>query len=425
MELQLPKGVRDFPPEEQIARERLIALLKKVFERYGFNPLETPMFERFEVLGAKYAGGAEILKETFRFTDQGGRELALRYDLTVPFARFVGMNPQLKLPFKRYAIGRVFRDGPIKLGRYREFYQCDADVVGTKSMLADAELIRVALAGFAELQIPVTIFVNNRKLQEELLLKDDVPKEKLLDAMLVIDKVKKVPLGEVKRELREKGIPEESVDFLLTLSTAETSTAAKLAKVRGRLGEETAGYAEICELFSYLEGVENVVFDPSLSRGLAYYTGTVFEGFVKGSKITSSVCGGGRYDSMIGAFLETKLAYPTVGFSFGLEPIAEVLRERGLFSQKTVVTAYVIPIKTTKECALIAERLRAAGIATDMDLNGKSISKNLDYANSYAIPFVIIAGQKELAEGLVKLKEMSSGKEELLSVEEAIVRLRR
>lgn len=422
MELQLPKGVRDFPPEEKLLRDELVGALKSVFERYGFNPLETPMFERFDVLGAKYAGGAEILKETFRFKDRGGRDLALRYDLTVPLARFVGMNPQLKLPFKRYAVGRVFRDGPIKLGRYREFYQCDADVVGSSSMLADAECVRVALAGFRALGIPVTINVNNRKLLEELLAKGGVKKSKAIEAMLVLDKIKKVGLGEVKKELKEKGIPEKSVDFIVTLSTQKGNNNEKIGKVKEFLGKETEGLQELEGLFSYLEGVEDVEYDPALSRGLTYYTGTVFEGFVQGSTVTSSVCGGGRYDQMVGELLG-RGELPAVGFSFGLEPIMDVLAERGREKAKTLTKAYVIPIRNAQECVPIVERLRDAGVNAEMDLNGRAISKNLDYANAYSIPYVLICGPKELEQGKVKLKVMASGEESLVTVDEAIEKL--
>ncbi len=423
MKLQLPKGVRDFPPEAKMARDLLVATLKRVFERYGFAPLETPMFERWEVLSAKYAGGTEILKETFRFQDQGGRDLALRYDLTVPFARFIGMNPQLKLPFKRYAIGRVFRDGPIKLGRYREFYQCDADIVGSTSALADAECVRVAAAGFAELKIPVTIFVNNRQLLEEILRKNGVGEEQLTEAILILDKIKKVGLDEVRRELKEKGIKEDSVNFVVALSTSGATNKEKLAKVRDFVGE-SKGYQALAELFSYLGGLENVVYDPALARGLAYYTGTVFEGFAEGSKVTSSLCGGGRYDRMIGELLGGKQSFPAVGFSFGLEPIMDVLQERGLESRQTPARVFVIPIKNAQECVPIVERLRAAGINAAMDLNERSISKNLDYANAYKIPFVLICGPRELAEGKVKLKDMVSGEESLVSVDEAVAKLK-
>lgn len=427
MELRLPKGVRDFPPEEKIKRDELLNILKGVFEQYGFNPLETPIFERFKVLSAKYAGGSEILKETFRFTDQGERELALRYDLTVPLARFVGMNPQLKMPFKRYAIGRVFRDGPIKLGRYREFYQCDVDIVGTKSLLADAECIRLALAGFKRLGIPVKIMLNNRKLLEELLAKGGVPKEKALDAMLTLDKIKKVGIEDVKKELKDKNIPEESVDFIIKLSIDDCSEDEKITKIKSYLGE-TSGYQELIELLSYLKGAENVFFDPSLSRGLSYYTGTVFEGFVdpekkRETKITSSVCGGGRYDTMIGGLLQRNQEYPAVGFSFGLEPIMEFLKEGGSVEKKTSAQIYIIPIKTVDESLIIAEKLREMKINVDMDLTGRSISKNLDYANSYKFPYVLIIGNQELEQKKVKFKDMNSGEESLLGLEEVANRI--
>jgi len=178
MKLMNARGVRDFPPEEKILRNRVMDSLRYAFERYGFVPLETPIIEREEVLASKYAGGDEILKEMFRFTDQGKRKLALRYDLTVPFARYVGMNPTMKMPLKRYAMGRVFRDGPIKLGRYREFWQCDADIVGAKSMLADAECIKIAQLFFKSVGFDVKIEVNNRKLIDGILEAAGVPSDK-------------------------------------------------------------------------------------------------------------------------------------------------------------------------------------------------------------------------------------------------------
>lgn len=419
MKLQLPKGVRDFPPQEKILRDSLVEKLVRIFRLYGFNPLETPMFERFDILSGKYSGGAEILKETFKFKDQGERDLGLRYDLTVPFARFVGMNPQLKMPFKRYAIGKVFRDGPLKLGRYREFYQCDVDIVGAKGMAADAECVKIALSVFEELGIKVKIVVNNRKLLEELLSKGEVKKEQLTDAMLVLDKIKKVGLDMVKKELEEKGIPEEAVDVVVRIATADQSTTQKITEVRNYLGE-SEGVEEIAQLLGYLED-ERVEFDPSLARGLAYYTGTVFEGFAVDSQVTSSLCGGGRYDNMIAQLLSSKQEYPTVGISFGLEPIMDVLSSKE--NKKSVVQVYLIPIKTTAECMSIAAQLRKAGIATDMDLLGKSISKNLDYANSYEIPYVVIAGKQELESGKVKLKDMKSGEEKLISVDEVKAQL--
>ena len=184
MELQLPKGTRDFAPEEKIARDKVVNILKDVFELYGFAPLETPVIERFDVLSSKYAGGAEILKETFKLKDQGNRELGLRYDLTVPMCRFVGMNPNIKMPFKRYQIGEVFRDGPIASARYRQFTQCDVDVVSSSSMATDAEIVSLIYAAFKKLDFEVTIKVNNRKLLNDILDYCGIEKEKQEAAIL-------------------------------------------------------------------------------------------------------------------------------------------------------------------------------------------------------------------------------------------------
>ena len=179
MTLQLPKGTRDLKPEEAIVRNRIISTLREVFEFYGYNPLETPAFEKYDILASKYAGGEEILKETFKFKDQGKRELGLRYDLTVPMCRFVGMNPNIKMPFKRYAIGDVFRDGPVEKARYRQFTQCDVDVVGVVGMTADVEIIALASRAFKKLDFDTIIKINNRKLLNDVLMYCDVKKDKL------------------------------------------------------------------------------------------------------------------------------------------------------------------------------------------------------------------------------------------------------
>ena len=188
MELKRAKGTEDFIPEDKLVRNEIVSTLKKVFERYGFNPLETPILERYSTLSARYAGGAEILKETFRLKDQGKRELGLRYDLTVPLCRFVAMNPQLSMPFKRYEIGKVFRDGPITRARVREFWQCDVDIVGVKSTIADVEIIKLAIAAMKDLKLKCKIKVNNRKLLNEIIEYAGVKKDKL-NVILSIDKL--------------------------------------------------------------------------------------------------------------------------------------------------------------------------------------------------------------------------------------------
>jgi len=420
MKLQLPKGTRDFPPEEKILRDKVVSTLKKIFERYGFSPLETPIFERFDVLAGKYAGGSEILKETFRFKDQGNRELALRYDLTVPFSRFVSMNPQLKMPFKRYAIGKVFRDGPIKLGRYREFYQCDVDIVGSKSMVNDAELIKLAVDFFKELKLDVIVYFNNRKLLEDLLKKAGVKEEQFEEAMITLDKLKKQGVEGIKAELKEKNIDEKSVDFIIKVNSEKTNKK-KLSEIKKYLGEETQGFKEIEELLNYLDE-KNIVFDPSLARGLTYYTSTVFEVFMadKDSIVKSAVSGGGRYDKMIGSLLKSKLEFPAVGISFGLEPITDVMKSLLGNEQKTVTKLLIIPIKNTKESLKIVSDFRANNINTDILVSKKGISKGLEYANSYNIPFVAIVGPQELEAKKIKLKDMNSGSEEELTIKEAV-----
>ncbi|RMF07066.1 histidine--tRNA ligase [Candidatus Woesearchaeota archaeon] len=421
MNLQLAKGVRDIPPEEQIVRQRIIETIRNGFESYGFLPLETPVIERYDVLASKYAGGAEILKETFKLTDQGKRQLALRYDLTVPLCRFVGMNPTIKMPFKRYQMGPVFRDGPIKLGRYREFWQVDADIVGARSTAAEAEILSMALRILSNLELDAFIEVNNRKLLDAVLVKAGVENDRLEDFILSVDKLKKIGVEGVKKELEEKGFSTETIDAALAALAVEGTTEEKLSKIE-KFVDDKEGIEELREVFESVND-ERIVFNPSLARGLAYYTGTVYEAFLKNSEITSSIAAGGRYDRMIGQFLQTKKEYPAVGISFGLEIIADAYKLLGRSEKQSVAKVFIIPINTRKQCREIAEKLRDAGINTDMDIMGRGISKNLQYANSLSIPFVVIAGEDELAENKVTLRDMKTGQQEMLSVEEVIKKL--
>jgi histidyl-tRNA synthetase len=408
MELQLPRGMRDFPPEEKILRDEVISVLKGIFELYGFSPLETPVVERWEVLSAKYSGGEEILKETFKLTDQGGRQLGLRYDLTVPLARFVGMNPTIKRPFKRYQIGTVYRDGPIKKGRTREFYQCDADIVGSSSPLADAECVQLALDVFEKLGIDVEVKINNRKVLYELAQAAEIPEELTEAAILSLDKLEKIGPDGVLREMIERGIARVSAERFL--SGAQDREALKKGE----------GYRELEPVLSALRD-PRVVWTPSLARGLSYYTGTIYEVYAKNSSVTGSLAAGGRYDNMIGQFLGGSEKIPAVGISFGLEPILEVLKEKhpNRIMRKMVTQVYVIPFKTLlAEGRAICQQLRRAGIKTDMDFSAKGISDGLKYANAYEIPFVVIVGPDEVAAGKVKLRDMRSGEEKLLTVDE-------
>ncbi len=419
MELQLPKGTRDFAQGEKLLRDRIVATLKETFELYGFAPLETPIFERYEVLASKYAGGAEILKETFKLKDQGNRDLGLRYDLTVPLARFIGMNPTTKMPFKRYQIGEVFRDGPVATARYRQFTQCDVDVVGASSLAAEAEIIALANYAFKKLGLDATIKFNSRKLLNDILDYYSVPKEKQDAVILSIDKLEKFGETVVKNELKEQWVEEAKILRIMDIITLKGTNEEKISQLK-KIFKDSEGMKEV---ESVLQIVQDAEFDVSLARGLSYYTGIVIECYLKDSSVKSSVCGGGRYDNMIGAFLGNK-SYPAVGVSFGLDRIYDAMLEKEQAQQKTNTKVFIIPINTVKQSIELAQKLRDKGINTDVDLMDRSISKNLDYANSLGIPYTVIIGKKEIEMGKFKLKDMKSGNEEMLDADEIINKVR-
>ncbi len=369
-QLQRARGTRDILPEEQIVKGQVISVLKETFELFGYSPLETPIIERFDVLCSKYAGGAEILKETFKLKDQGGRELGLRYDLTVPMARVVGMNPQLKMPFKRYQIGEVFRDGPVSLGRYRQFIQCDIDVVGCKDMTADAEIVNIAAVAFKKLGLNLEIKVSNRKILNGIMEKVGIEDDKRDAAILSIDKLEKFGRDAVVKELGEKGISNDSIIGLMDIITISGTNEEKLNELK-KLIPDNEGLKEIEAMMNYLNISDvNFIFDVSLARGLSYYTGTIFETFVKDSKIKSAVCSGGRWDKMIGEFLQGG-DYPAVGISFGLERIFDAYLEKNPIKQKVVTQLFIIPIGTLEQSLGIAKQLRESGVKVDIDLMGR------------------------------------------------------
>ena len=423
MELQLPKGTRDFSPEEKILRDKVVNTLKEVFELYGFAPLDTPILEKFDVLSSKYAGGAEILKETFKLKDQGARELGLRYDLTVPLARYIGMNPTLKMPFKRYQVGEVFRDGPVASARYRQFTQCDVDVIGSNSMAADAEIVGLVYSAFSKLNLEVVVKASNRGLLNDILDYCGVQKEKQEAVILSIDKLEKFGVNVVKEELKQQKIDESKINKIIDIINVKGDNREKIIQLK-KILKNSEGLKEIEEMISYLKNMNcQADFDVSLARGLAYYTGTVIEAVLKNSSIKSSVAGGGRYDNMIGSFLG-KGSIPAVGISFGVDRIYDALVERQETKQKTNTKVYIIPIKTLNESMKIAQQLRDAGINADIDLNDKGPSKNLEYANSLGTPYVVFVGKKELEENKVKLRDMKSGKEEMMKIEDVINKLK-
>lgn len=424
MELQTAKGVRDIPPEEKILKNKVMDNLKEVFELYGFMPLETPIIERFETLAAKGGAGVEsdALKETFTFKDQGERKLALRFELTTSLARYVAMNPTLKMPFKRYEMGQVFRDGPIKLGRYREFWQCDIDTIGSASMLADAEILGVVNTVFKKLDLNVIIKVNNRKLLNGIFEQAGIKDKE--SAIIALDKYDKIGKKGVTAELTERGYSTKQIDALFKIINDQITLEDLKEKITN--SEGLTGISELQELFGYLKTmkIENAVFDVSLARGLGYYTGTVFEVYCPDGTITSSLAGGGRWDNMIAKLMGNNQNIPAVGLAFGLEPIMDTLKAMNKVKSKTASKVYIIPIGTTNESLQIVQQLRAKGITADFCLGKKGVSKNLDYASTLGIPYVIIIGDKELDQKKVLLRDMNDGTEQLLSLNDVIKKLK-
>jgi len=432
MNLSILKGTKDYYPQEQIARERILRIFSKYFSLYGYQPLETPILNYFEVLASKYAGGAEILKETYQLTDQGERELGLRYDLTVPFARFIGMNPTLSLPFKRYEFGKVFRNGPVKTGRAREFTQCDVDICGTSSMIADAELLVLAKQIFKELGIEIFIEINNRKLLSGLIQLSGAVPEQFSDIILSLDKLKKIGAGGVKKELQFKKIDLAGLDQILNLLDFHGTCTEIMAHIKKHfeinlLIEE--GLNEINELLKYLQAahVDEELFslNPTLARGLEIYTGTVFEIFAKNSKISSSIAAGGRYDHIIGSFLnsKTKDAYPAVGICFGLDVIYAVLQDHHTLANYPY-ELFIIPMSTELKSFDILTEIRRRGISANIQMKNAKLKKSLAYANKQKVPFVLIIGEDELKENLFTLKSMNTSEEFKLPLDEVVEKIK-
>ena len=403
--MKIAKGVKDYSPKEQFLREKLLDTATKIYRKYGFNPLQTPIIEREETLTNKYAGGEEILKEIYTLTDQGKRKLALRYDLTVPLARYVKQNPEMKLPFKRYQFGPVFRDGPIKKGRFREFIQCDADVVGNKELWAEAELLKMMGEIFSSLNLKIVIKYNNILLLKTILKKQNV--KDLTSTILTLDKLEKIGEKGVIKELEQK---------------KEVNPEEILKAVRNARKEDCKGLIELEEFESYLKqfGVTNAKFDPTLARGLAYYTGTVYEAFLANSDFTSSVAAGGRYNNMLG-----KLAgkdYTAVGISFGVDATLDAIQEK--FANESLINTCVISINKPEESIILANELRSQSINAELILN-KNIKKALNFVNHYNIPYCLLVGEEEVSNKKYTLRNMSNGKEYKLSLKDIINKIKR
>ncbi|UUZ82969.1 histidine--tRNA ligase [Paenibacillus sp. P26] len=423
-----PKGTRDIAPEDQLLRNRIERILTDTFELYGRRPLETPILSYFEFLASKYGGGAEILKEVHRLSDQRGRELALRYDLTMPFIRYVLSQPDLKLPFKRYEIGKVFRDGPVKPGRYREFVQCDVDVVGISSVMAEAELMTMAAEAFGRIGLDIVIEYNNRKLLTGILLDIGIPEEQLGGVLLSLDKLEKMGIDTVGKELRSKGVSDPAVEGIERFVSTESF---ELQTVQKRYPSAPVAEAirELEALNVYLDAAgirERTRFNPYLARGLNIYTGTVYEIFLTDrSGIASSLGSGGRYDTVIGSLSESGEAVPAVGLSFGLDAILAAYKQQDIKGPGSLVEVLVIPLQTETVCFRLTKGLRAAGIRAELEMTGRKLKKALEYANKEGVPFVILIGEEELASGQMTVRDMKAGRESKLPLDDIdrIVRL--
>lgn len=409
MKIQNVKGGYDFLPKQQKIRNYINGVLKSTFEEFGYNPIETPILCYLDILTDKYDENNDIVKEIYKLSDQGERKLGLRYDLTVPFAKFIAINKnEIKMPFKRYEINKVFRDGPIKVGRDREFTQCDVDVVGIGGQLIEAELVSLYVSAFNKLEIPIVIKYNNRKLMSGLIIESGVDEELVPEVTTIIDKKDKLSTMEFKEMLLEFGLSSESIGKLVNYFELDVKGLSDMFSdtTNERIKE---GLEETKILKDYLVelDIDNYcLFDSSLARGQNYYTGNVFEVYDKELRVTGSIGGGGRYDNMITDFINDGESYPAVGISFGLTSIFEILKNREDFKDKSSIDVYFIPMGTQIETLKIANKFREYGLNVEIDMMNRKLKKSLDFANKENIPYVIIVGENELVNNKVIIKDM-------------------
>lgn len=442
----IPKGTRDFSPVEMAKRNYIFNTIKEVYALYGFQQIETPAMESLQTLMGKY--GEEGDKLLFRVLNSGDYmsklsdeelqernslrlssricEKGLRYDLTVPFARYVVMHrEELQLPFKRYQIQPVWRADRPQKGRYREFYQCDADVVGSDSLLNEVELMQIVDTVFTRLGVRVQIKINNRKILSGIAEVIGEP-EKIVDITVAIDKLDKIGLESVNAELRADGISDEAIEKLQPIIAMSGSNDDKLKTMSDVLAGSEIGMKGVEEtrfILDTLKGTldNEIEFDLTLARGLNYYTGAIFE--VKALDYAiGSITGGGRYDNLTGIFGMPGLS--GVGISFGADRIYDVLNGLDLYPKEAVNGTRLLFInfgeKETAYCLPVVKACRAAGINTEMYPDKAKMKKQMGYANAKAIPFVALAGDNEMAENKVTLKNMETGEQKLVTTEELI-----
>lgn len=444
----LARGTRDFGPEIMAKRTYILDTIKSVFKKFGFLPLETPAIENLSVLMGKYGDeGDQLLFKILNSGDflkkvkpgdleEGTKtvlpkvaEKGLRYDLTVPFARFVAMNRHdLAMPFKRFQVQPVWRADRPQRGRYREFYQCDADVVGTDSLLCEAEIIQMLHEVFGALQLKdFTVKMNNRKVLTGIAEAIGAPGRES-ELCVAIDKLDKIGKEKVEAELSDRGFENSSIANLQTLFSLTDDIHETVATLKDWLKDSEIGQKGIEEIEEVLElvngfGLENpkLMFDATLARGLSYYTGAIFEVKANGVQI-GSISGGGRYDNLTGAFGLPDVS--GVGISFGVDRIYDVLDELNLFpedaSQSTRILLINFDSESQKACLPILSKLRSAGIASELYPTDAKLKKQFDYANKKGIPFVLVVGSEEIKMQKYSLKNMATGDQNHYTLDEII-----
>ena len=412
MKIQNVKGCIDYLPKEQRIRNYINEILKETFEEFGYLPIETPILCYLDMLVDKYDEENDLLKEIYKLSDQGNRKLGLRYDLTVPFAKFIALNKnKINLPFKRYEINKVFRDGPIKLGRDREFTQCDVDVVGLSGQMIEAECLNIYVNAFQKLGIDIKIRYNSRNLMKGLILKNKVEEEKVNSVITIVDKLDKLSKEEFKDSLTNKGLNEKQIDDIL--DDFKLSLKELADKYRENSNKELKqGLEELQELEKYIKALEidkYCIFTPTLARGQDYYTGNVFEVYEANDKLTCSIGGGGRYDNMITNYIDDGNTYPAVGISFGLSSIFELLKENDKLNDNSNIDIYIIPMDTNEYSLKLANILRKQDLKVIVEMTDKKVKKCFEWANKNKIPYVTVIGENEINTDTMSIKNMNTG----------------
>ena len=405
------KGTTDYYGKDQLIRNKITDTLKETFIKYNYQPLDSTVLYNYDILAYKYKDGAEILNEMYTLTDQGNRRLGLRYDLTIPFCKFIANQKDLRLPLKRYEIGKVFRNGPVKTGRCREFYQCDVDVVGISGQVIEAEQMQMVVDIFTKLGIDINIKWNNRKLMSIIIEDSNISKDKVEEVIGIIDKIEKISRQDFIKELSKIEIDEETANKLLDNFNKSLTDYIETYENDERVVACEA-IQEIKKLSSYIEKLnlsDNTTFTPTLARGLSIYTSTVFEFFDKKERLTCSLGGGGRYDKIITDFIDDGNIYPAVGLSFGLEPIYTIIKDE--MSSDNLIDAYIIPMGTEVESLMLARNLRQNNINVIVEMNNRKLKKCFEYASKENIKYVIVVGSDEIQENMYTIKDMTTSEQ--------------